>query len=228
MSTLLEVRQNDLLSLGDGLTPPAPLSRMGIPAQCTKWDLFALGGHMFNLKQTTIGTALSGATANNAGIVLTVPWVRFTVPTGYTVFPRHLNLSIAATTGSADPAMEMAFCYTDTDSFTSSAGVASTPRNWRSDNPSASIVTNCYIGASGSVNTEAALTNVRALYQDVIPTPFAVEVVNQYIIDKWWEDTIPIVGPAAVLLFVNGKTATPTLYFSLDWAEVETTNVKAG
>ena len=39
---------------------------------------------MFNLKQTTIGTALTGATQNAAGIVLTVPWVRFTVPTGYT------------------------------------------------------------------------------------------------------------------------------------------------
>jgi hypothetical protein len=114
--TLFEVRQNSLLTLGDGNTPAVPLARMGFPAVSTKWDMFALAGRMFNLKQTTIGTALSGGTADAAGIVLTVPWVRFTVPTGFTIFPRHLNLSVATAAGTYN---EIAFCYTQTDTFTS-------------------------------------------------------------------------------------------------------------
>jgi hypothetical protein len=221
--TLFEVRQNSLLTLGDGNTPAVPLARMGFPAVSTKWDMLALAGRMFNLKQTTIGTALAGSTADAGGIVLTVPWVRFTVPTGYTVFPRHMNLSLATAAGTDN---EIAFIYTSTDSFTSSAGVATTPLNWRPDNPRATSVTQCYIGASGSVNTEAALVGVRALYQDVIPTAFGANQTDQYVIDKWWDDLIPIVGPASVLLFATGTTAV-TGYFSLDWAEVATVNVKA-
>jgi hypothetical protein len=223
MSTPLEVRQTALLSLGDGNTPAIPLTRMGFPAESTKWDMFALMGRMYNLKQTTIGTALAGSTAAGGGIVLTVPWVRFTVPTGYTIFPRHLQLAVAAAAGTIN---EIAFCYSETDSFTSSAGVALTPLNWRPDNPRASSVTNVYVGASGTVNTEAALTRVRALYQDCIPSAFTAELVNQYTIDKWWEDLVPIIGPASVLLFMTGTTAM-TGYFSLDWAEVATVNVKA-
>jgi hypothetical protein len=223
--TLYEIRQTQLLSLGDGNTPANPLLRMGIPAKCSKWDLFALMGRMYNLKQTTIGTALSGATANNAGIVVTVPWVRFTVPTGYTVFPRHLNLSIAGTTGGADPAAEMALVYSETDSFTS-GGTALTPLNWRSDNPRATCVTNCYVGPTGGANVEAAMTRPRAIYQDIVATPMAANQTDQYVVDLWFNDLIPIVGPSVVLLFLTGKTATPTAYFSMDWAEVQTVNVK--
>jgi len=224
MTTLFEVRQNALLSLGDGNTPAVPLARMGLPALLSKWDLFALGGRMFNLKQTTIGTALSGATANGASIVVTVPWVRFTVPTGYTIFPRHLNLSIAAAAGTA---CEIALGYSQTDSFTS-GGTALTPLNWRSDNPRSTAVTKCYVGPTGGANVEGAMTNPRSLYQDFIPAAFAVQVVNQYVIDKWFNDLIPVVGPASVLLYFGGVTTTPTGYFSMDWAEVETVNVKEG
>jgi hypothetical protein len=220
--TLFEVRQNSLLTLGDGNTPAVPLSRMGFPAVSTKWDMFALQGRMFNLKQTTIGTALAGSTADAGGIVLTVPWVRFTVPTGYTVFPRHMNLALAAAAGTVN---EIAFIYTSSDSFTSSAGVATTPLNWRPDNPRSTSVTQCYIGASGSVNTEAALVGVRALYQDAIPAAFAANATDQYVIDRWWNDLIPIIGPASVLLYATGTTAV-TGYLSLDWAEVATVNVK--
>ena len=226
MSTLFEVRGQSLTSLGDGNTPPVPLTRMGIPAGCSKWDLFALMGRMYNLKQTTIGTALAGSTAAAGAIVLTVPWVRFTVPTGKTVFPRHLNVALATAAGTDN---EIAFIYSQTDSYTS-GGTALTPLNWRSDNPRATSVTNCYIGPSGGVITEAALTSVRALYQDIIPLAFAfaTSYLLQYKVDKWFEDLIPIVGPASVLLYLGGATTTPTGYFSMDWAEVDTVNVKEG
>lgn len=218
-----EVAQSTLRALGDGNTAPLPMSRMGLPAVLSKWDHFALGGRMFNLKQTTIGTELSGATAA-ASTVLTVPWVRFTVPTGYTIFPRHLNLSLTALAGTAN---EIALIYTNTDSFTSSAGVALTPRNWRPDADAASsIVENCYIGASGGVNTEAALGVVRALYQEGMAAAYTASFL-QHTIDQWFEDLIPIVGPSSVLLYLTGNGTTPAGFFSMDWAEVPTSAVKA-
>jgi hypothetical protein len=223
MTTLFEVRQTSLLSLGDGNTPANPMLRMGIPAEASKWDLFALGGRMFNVKQTTIGTALSGSTAAAGAIVLTVPWLRFTVPTGYTVFPRHLNLAISAAAGTDN---EIALCYSETDSYTS-GGTTLTPLNWRADGPKATIVTSCVIGPSGGVITEGGLTRVRVLFQHVIPTAFGVNQTDQYCLDKWFNDLIPIVGPASVLLFFGGATTTPAGYVSMDWAEVPTVSVKA-
>jgi len=226
MATLFEVRQDSLLTLGDGNTPAVPLARMGLPATLSKWDLFALSGRMFNLKQTTIGTALSGSTAAAGAIVLTVPWVRFTVPTGLTVFPRHLNISVATAAGTDN---EIAWIYTNSNSYTS-GGTALTPVNWRSDAPSSTQVTSCVIGPSGGVITEAALGTVRCLYQDIIPLAFAFASSYhlQYVVDKWIEDLVPIVGPASVLVYFGGATTTPSGYFSMDWAEVDTSNVKAG
>jgi hypothetical protein len=222
MTTLFETRQTALLSLGDGNTPAVPLTRMGFPALMTKWDMFALAGRMFNLKQTTIGTALSGATAAGASIVTTVPWVRFTVPTGYTIFPRHLNLSYATHAGTAS---EVALAYTNTDTF-SAGGTALTPLNWRTDNPRSTSVTNCYVGPTGGANTESAISAPRVIYQDFIATAFGANQTDQYTIDKWWDDLIPIVGPSSVLLYFGGVTTTPSGYFSMDWAEVLTVNVK--
>ena len=223
MTTLFEVRQDTLTSLGDGNTPPVPMARMGLPATLSKWDLFALGGRMFNLKQTTIGTALAGSTADNAGLVLTVPWVRFTVPTGYTVFPRHMNLSLATAAGVDN---EIAWVYTNTDSYTS-GGTALTPTNWRTDSTAPTTAVNsCVVGPSGGVITEGALGTVRALYQAVIPVAFAATYTDQWTTDVWIEDLVPIIGPASVILFFGGKTTTPTGYFSMDWAEVLTVNVK--
>jgi hypothetical protein len=225
MTTLFEVRQDSLTSLGDGITPPVPMARMGFPAKMSKWDMFALSGRMFNLTQTEIGTALSGATAAGGSIVLTVPWVRFTVPTGFTVFPRRLNIAYATMAGTVS---EIAWIYTNSDSFTSSVGAALTPRNWRSDNPRTSVVTNCYVGASGTVNTEAALGTVRALYQDAVLATFGANQTDRYTFNVTIDDLVPVIGPASVLVFFGGVTTTASGYFSMDWAEVATVNVKAG
>jgi hypothetical protein len=223
MTTLYEVRQDSLLSLGDGNTPPNPLLRMGIPAYASKWDLFALGGRMFNLKQTTIGTVLSGATADNGGIVLTVPWVQFSVPTGTTVFPHRLNLSLETAAGTLN---EIAWVYTQTDSYTS-GGTALTPLNWKSGGAS-SACTSAVVGPSGGVITEAAMVGVRALYQDVVPAAFAANATDQYTINYVIDDLVPVIGPASVILFLTGASTTPSGFFTLDWAEVDTVNVKAG
>lgn len=217
-----EVRQDNLTALGDGNSVKFPMLRMGMQPVADKWDLFSLSGRMFNLKQTTIGTALSGGTADAGGIVLTVPWVRFTVPSGLTVFPRRLQLALSAAAGTIN---EIAFVYTDTDTYTS-GGTALTPLNWRTDAVAASRVVKAYVGPSGGVITEAAITNPRALVQDALPTALVNTGTDRFSMDKIFDTLIPVIGPASVLLYMTGATTTPAGYFSIDWAEVPTTAVK--
>jgi hypothetical protein len=219
MTTLLEVRQDSLTSLSDGNTPPAALLRMGVLPVANKWDLLALQGRMFTVKQTTIGTPIAGSAADAGGIVLTAPTLRFSVPKGTTVFPRRLNVSFATMAGVDN---EIAWIYDDTATYTS-GGTAVTPLNLRTDAPRTPAVTNCY-HAAGSAIVEAALTNVRAIYQDVIPLAFAfaTSYVVAYTIDKWLDSFIPIVGPASVLVYLSAKTTANTHYVSMEWAEVPT------
>ena len=226
MTTLYEVRQDTLTTLGDGNTPPVPMARMGFPANISKWDMFALAGRMFNVKQAAMGTALTFSAADNAGIVLTAPSFRFTVPTGVTVFPRRVNLALIP--GATTEDNEIAIIYTAADSYTS-GGTAQLPLNWRSDQPSATGVTNCY-HCSGSAIVEAALTGVRSLHQRVyeVPAAYATSYNLDINVTVEWDDLIPIVGPASFLIYVSAKTAALTGYYSVDWAEVLTTNIKAG
>jgi hypothetical protein len=215
-----EVRASGIGAYAEGQLVRPPLAKMGLPVSLSKWDHFALMGRMFNVKQTTIGTALSGGTADNGGIVLTVPWVQFTVPDGTTVFPRHLNLALSAAAGTLN---EIALVYTATDSYTS-GGTALTPLNWRSSGGVATSVTGCVIGPSGGVITEAALVGVRALYQDILPAAFTASFLS-YRINQYFDDLIPVMGPASVILYLTGATTTPAGYFSLDWAEVPSSSL---
>jgi hypothetical protein len=225
MTTVLtgEVRQSALLALGEGTLPTIPMLKMGVPIGATKWDLFALAGRMYNLKQTTIGTILAGSAADNAGIVLTAPTIRLTVPTGKTMFPYRFQMAGVPAATSVDH--EIAVIASETDSYTS-GGTALTPLNWRTDNPRATSMTNVY-HAAGSAIVEAALTRVRALYQAIYPYAAAFATSYELEINKEvvWPDLIPIVGPASFLVFLSAKTAAVAAYFSLDWAEVDTVSV---
>ena len=224
MTTIFETRQDTLTSLTDGNTPPQALLRMGIQAQANKWDLLALQGRMFNVKQTTVGTVEVPADANNAGIVLTAPTFRFTVPTGWTVFPRRLQMALLMVATAID--VEIALVYTDTNSFTSAtASTTLVPLNWRTDNPRTSAVTNCVVFGTGDL-LEAGLTNVRALYQQCFPLDmtFGTSYDSDINIYHEFDDLHPIVGPASVLLYFASKTETATFYFNMDWAEVPTEN----
>ena len=220
MSELLEVRQDSLLSLGDGNTPAQALLRMGIMPVATVWDLLALQGRMFNLKQTTVGTVLAGSAADNAGIVLTAPTIRFTVPTGTTVFPRRFQLGLLL--GATGVDNEIAVIYSETDSYTSD-GTALTPLNLRTDAPRATAVTKCYHAAASAI-VEGALTRERALFQACYPLDmvFGTSYNSEITLDVVWEDLHPIIGPASFLVYLSGKTATNTHYFNLQWAEVPT------
>jgi len=220
--TFLETRQTVLNANADGTVLRAGALKMGVLVDANKWDLLALQGRMFNAKETTIGPALTFSAADNGGIVLTAPSFRFTVPTGLTVFPRRLELALIPGATSVDN--EIALIYTSADSYTS-GGLAIAPLNWRGDNPRATAVTNCY-HCSGSAITEAALTSVRALHQEIYTPAAAFATSYNLNINRTvqWEEFVPIVGPASVLLYVSAKTAAITGYFSLDWAEVPTVN----
>ena len=220
MSDLIacEVRQDSLLSLSDGNTPSPALLRMGVLPVASKWDLFALQGLMFNAHQAAIGTAIAGSAADAGGIVLTAPTFRFGVPVGTTVFPRHFNLALATAAGTLN---EIVVAYNNALSYTS-GGTACTPANWRTDNPATTAVVNCYV-AAGSAIVEAALTTPRTIYQDIIPLAFADAAdATHYVLDLWWDDLIPIVGPASFLVWVSAATTASTGYFQADWAEVPT------
>lgn len=221
--TFLEVRQTTLTAAGEGTVLRAPALKMGVPAGATKWDLLALQGRMFNAKQGVIGTALTFSAADNAGIVLTAPSFRFTVPTGVTVFPRRLELALIPGATTVDN--EIALISTAADSYTS-GGAAVTPLNWRTDQPRATSVTNC-VHCSGSAIVEAALTSVRALHQEIYTVAAAFATSYNLNINRTveFDDLIPLVGPASLILYISAKTAAVTGYFSLDWAEVPTANV---
>jgi len=225
MVSLFEVRQDSLTSLGDGVVVPQALLRMGIAPVANKWDLLALAGYMFNAKQATIGTAIAGSAQNAAGIVVTAPSFGFTVPTGITVFPHRFNVSFASMAGTDN---EIVIAYTDSDSFTS-GGTACSPLNLRSDNPRATSVTNCKV-AAGAAIVEAAMTNVRALYQAVVPLAFtfATSYTLEKTLDIRWENFIPIVGPARFLFWASANTTASTLYFNAEWAEIPTVAAVTG
>jgi hypothetical protein len=220
--TYLEVRQETLASMAESTISRVPALKMGLPIWANKWDLLALQGRMFNVKEGTIGTALTFSAAAEGGIVLTAPSFRFTVPTGTTVFPHKLGLALIPGATSVDN--EIALLYTAADSYTS-GGTAVTPLNWRTDQPRATAVTNCY-HCSGSALVEAALTSVRVLHQEIYTPAAAFATSYNLNINKTVEFNhfVPIVGPASLLLFISAKTAAITGYFSFDWAEVPTTS----
>ena len=215
-----EVRQNSLTTLGDGATPPIPMVRMGLPVLLNKWDYFALAGRMFTASQVTVGTAVTGGTADANGIVLTEPSWRFQVPTGYTVFPHRLNISFAAAAGTINEAA-LVSC---TSTYSSGGTAIVTPLNIRQDAPSTTVLT--VLSGTTTPIVEGALTNVRIHWQWSMPLAFAAakgeETINQV-----WDDLRPIIGPCNILLFTGGSTA-PTFYATFEWAEVPTASVKAG
>lgn len=211
-----EVRRTMPTRLGDQQALRAPLTSLGVPVTGSVWDYLALGGFMFNTAEPTIGTAVTGGAANAAGIVLTTPTVRLTVPSGTTVFPRRLQVNYEAAAGTVN---EIAWVATDSDSF-STGGTALTPLNWRTDNPKASVVT--HVRHGGQAITETTLGNARVLYQYVRPAAFTAGETNDNI-ECVIDDLKPIVGPASVLVYVGAATTAAQVLFAMDWAEVPST-----
>ena len=213
----MEVRQNSMLAASEGTATRRPMLKMGVPLVGDLWSYLALQGRMFNLQETTTGTVLTAAVADATSNVLTIPSMRFTVPTGVTVFPYRFNIAWQARAGTITEGMIIA---SETDTYTS-GGVALVPKNWRTDNIRATSVSNCATG-SGTALVEAALVRPRSLYKFVHTHAIAATDVNN--IEKIWPVLWPIVGPASVLIYLGSVTTAATYLFSLDWAELPTIN----
>jgi hypothetical protein len=216
--TMLEIRQTGFFAGAEGSVLRAPALKMGVPVSATIWDLLALQGRMFNMMENVLGTPLTGSAADAAAIVTTAPSLRFTVPTGYTVFPRRFQVNYEARAGTYN---EVKVVVSETDTYTS-GGVALTANNWRTDNPRASIVTNKFTGSGGAI-VEAALVRPRTLYGWVMPA--AVAAGENLQCDVTWDMLRPVVGPASFLVWISAVTTASTYLFSLDWAEVPTASV---
>jgi hypothetical protein len=175
---------------------------------------------MFNVQEGTPGTPITGQAQNAAGIVLTAPAIRFTVPAGLTVFPRRLNLALQAMAGTLN---ELAVIVSDGDSYTSD-GTAVVPYNWRTDDLRASCVTNVR-HCSGSAIVEAALTRPRSLWKYVRAAAFAAGETFDGLTSIVWNDVIPVVGPASVLVYLGANGTALTYLFGMDWAEVPSISV---
>lgn len=212
----VEIRQSNLLALGDGNRVFPPAAKMGVPVMMDIWSYLHLQGRMFTLQEATIGTPLTGQAVDAGGIVLTAPALRLTVPVGLTIFPRRFNLALEAMAGTLN---EIAIVANPADSYTS-GGVALTPQNCRTDNPKATQVTKVYT-ASGSAIVEAALTTPRGLWKKVRPAAFTGGETFDSWADKTWNELYPIVGPASFLVYLGAASTALTYLFSLEWAEVE-------
>jgi hypothetical protein len=217
---MLEIRQNNLAAFAEHSQVLGSALKMGMGAAATKWDLFAIAGYMFNTHETTIGTPLTGQAINAAGIVLTAPAIRLTVPSGLTVFPRRLNLAVQTAAGTLN---ELAVVASKTDSYTS-GGVALTARNWRMDDLRASGVTNL-LHCSGGAIVEGALTAPRQLWTYVRPAAFGAGETWDSMTTVLWDDLIPLVGPCSLLVYLGAAGTALTYEFALDWAEVPSVSV---
>ena len=222
---IYEVRQETFLAGGEGSIARLPLTKMGLPSSVSKWDHFALAGRMFCLGETTVGTLIAASAADAGGNVLTAPTIRFTVPTGTTVFPRELNVAFGAMGGTIN---EISIIANNANSYTS-GGTAAAPVNVRTDSDApATAVTNAYI-AAGSAIIEAGLTTHRHLFKASHPVAFAAGAGGDQIwnVDKVWEDLIPIVGPASFLIYIGAATTAPTFLYSMRWVEIDTVSAIA-
>jgi hypothetical protein len=210
-----EIRQFTLGAYSEGSQVLSAAAKMGLQAMLSKWDHFALGGFMFNAHEPTVQTPITGGAVNAAGAVLTAPAIRFTVPSGLTVFPRKLQLAIQTAAGTLN---EIGVVVSDGDTYTS-GGAAVVARNWRMDDLRASGVTNL-LHCSGAAIVEAALSNPRQLATYTRPAAYTAGETFDGLTTFQWDDLIPLVGPCSFLVFLGAATTALTYTFALDWAEV--------
>ena len=223
-----QIKQAALFAGTEGYPSPVPQTKDGVAVFQTPWSYYAKMGLMFNVHENVLSTAINGSVADASSLVLTIPTIRFTVPSGTTVLPRRFDLNMATAAGTVT---EVAIVYTDTDTYTSGGtALATIIKNLRTTNgaggaPPATKVTNAYQG-SGTALVEAAMTNPRRLGGLTKGFAAAASAGELFMNSTWeWSDLIPIDGPASFLIFIGAVTTTPSFEFDLTWAEVPTASV---
>jgi len=178
----------------------------------------ALDGRVYNISTSVQETGdllgeSAGPGSNNVN-----PSILVDVPTGTTVIPIELTLAPEGTGTTGDWAVIR--MSTDDTTRYSSGGASITPINMRKDDPNTS---SCSAYHGGTQIVASGNTDDDTIWYEAIDTS---AYVNKPV--RWSaRDGVPpvLIGPAALLVYVDVNNNDEEVLWSLKWAEFSTTDV---
>lgn len=214
MNTDSVVKQDSFPSYGEDVGGRLRLNRRGELVVNDFLQQAAIDGRCFNIALATPDTTASASTS----YVATDPAIIFTVPTGTTVIPYHLNVCLEDAAGTDN--YIIVGCDT-ADLYTSGGRAASTANNLRSDSPHTSNVGDIYEGDTAIVMVDPA-AGERTLWSWCDPFVDAAGAHTGVVV---WEPRVApvLVGPATFYVHIYGSTA-PEFSFSIQYVEIPTVN----
>jgi len=183
-------------------------------------DAWTRDGRVFVANNPVIGSPET-MSATGTAITLTAPSLRYTIPSGVTVVPIHVALSIITVAAKDDV---FGVIVNNADSYTSGGDavpmlVANALINGTTEQRS-TAVTNIHYSDTAIV--EAGLTDPRILKIQESQGPTAVATWNpEYNILKG-DPMVYVKGPASLLVFAVQETAAAEAQWSMSWAELAT------
>lgn len=228
MATLVSGKGvSTLSSVSAGAEGDLALVRMGLLGISDLVSTLSLLGYCF----TSTGTASRGdgetgeIGAGDMAIDATEPSFMFDVPTGTTVIPLEVNISIE---DAADVDNIFAIMYDDINRYSSGGVAAVAARNLRTDDPRASTVINLY---SGDTALTAAAASDERLIWTAASEFAAVNTLGAPWVLEWSvkkNATFPVlVGPASFLVYAHETTAAMEFTVVATWAELPSDLVAA-
>ena len=181
-------------------------------------DAWTRDGRVFVANNPVIGSPET-MSATGTAITLTAPSLRYTIPSGVTVVPIHVALSIITVAAKDDI---FAVLVNNADSFTSGGdAVAMTVKNALVNGTTeqrSTALTNIHYSDTAII--EAGLTTPIILKLQESQGPTAVATWNpEYNILKG-DPMVYIKGPASLLVFAVQETTAAEGQFSMSWAEL--------
>lgn len=220
------VRQESYSLDGEGAAGHIRLNRRGelviVPVEL-QW---ALDGRVFNasnaVQETDEAFAETGRGTANINPSLLVD-----VPSGKTIIPLEVIIDLGNTPGTS---VDMNFTInTDDATRYSSGGAAITPINMRKDDPRASA---CPVYSGSTQIVASANTDDDTIFNLMVEaeaTP-RTAVAGLPLVNWTSKLYVPpvLVGPASLLVFMmSASTNDQEMYWSIKWAEFDTTEVVA-
>ena len=217
------VRQESYELNGEGSTGKVRLNRRGELVGIDQYQQWVFDGRVYLLSNIARETAAAMGTAS-ATFADTDPAILIDVPSGTTMIPLEILLNQGGTVGGG--VVTVLITLEDAIRY-SSGGIAIPKQNMRFDEPRTSACA-AYEGTTDIV-TSAATDDITLygtiLDQDVGTTPGSVATrvhwtARQYIAPE-------LIGPASLVIYTYCSTPQPSWFFSIKYAEFDTTEVKA-
>lgn len=217
------VRQESYELNGEGSTGKVRLNRRGEVVGIDQYQQWVFDGRVYLLSNIARETAAAMGTAS-ASFADTDPAILIDVPSGTTMIPLEILLNQGGTVGGGPVTvlitLEDAIRYV-------SGGIAIPKQNMRFDEPRTSACA-AYEGTTDIVS--AAATDDITMYgtildEDVATIPGSVGTrvhwtARQYIAPE-------LIGPASLVIYTYCATPQPSWFFSIKYAEFDTTEVVA-